>query len=86
MSLEVDVSQFWSTLVLLACGSVGAVLSVALLLVIPTDGAPHAYRELLSDDLPVLIFAAGLGFGVGALVALLWSLLQRFFAADVPRA
>jgi hypothetical protein len=70
----------------MACGSLGAVLSVAFLLIIPTDGAPHGYSELITEELPVLIFAVGMGIGVGVLVALLWSVLQRLFAANAPRA
>jgi hypothetical protein len=69
----------------LACGSLGAVLSVILLLMIPTDGG-SGYRELIANDLPVLVFAVGIGFGVGMLVALLWSLLHRLFAPHAPGA
>jgi len=70
----------------LACGAVGAVLSVALLLMIPTDGVHSGYHELLTNDLPVLVFVTGLGFGIGVMIALLWSILQRLFAANTPRA
>jgi len=80
------VNRLGSAFLFLACGSLGAVLSVTLLLLIPTDGAPHGYRELIAHDLPVLVFAAGMGFAVGALMALLWSILQRIFAVNAPRA
>jgi hypothetical protein len=76
------VNRLGSTLLMLACGSLGAVLSVAFLLMIPTDGA-HGLRALIADELPVLVFAAGMGFGVGVLI--LWSLLQRLFAPSAPR-
>lgn len=79
-------NRLGSAFLFLACGSLGAVLSVALLLMIPTDGAPHGYRELLANDLPVLVLTTGIGFGVGVLIVLLWSGLQRLFAADAPRA
>lgn len=79
-------NRFGSAFVLLACGSLGAVLAVALLLLIPTDSAPHGYRELITQEFPVLVFAVGMGFGAGVLIGLLWSVLQRFFAAIAPRA
>jgi hypothetical protein len=80
------VNQLGSTLFILICGILGAALSVAFLLWIPTDGAAHGYRELIADELPVIVFAAGIGFGVGVLIALLWSVLQRVFAPNAPRA
>jgi hypothetical protein len=80
------VNQVGSVVVLLACGTLGAVLSVVLLLLIPTDGAPNGYREMVSHELPVLVFAIGMGFGLGVLIALLGSIVQRFFAAIAPRA
>ncbi len=79
-------NRLGSALLFLACGSLGAVLSVTLLLLIPSDGAPLGYRELIANDLPVLVFAAGVGFGVGLMIALLWSGLQRLFAVNAPRA
>jgi acyl-coenzyme A synthetase/AMP-(fatty) acid ligase len=79
--LEVDVNRLGSAFLFLACGSLGAVLSVTFLLMIPTDGG-----ELITDDLPVLVIAAGMGFAAGAMIALLWSVLQRFFAVNAPRA
>jgi hypothetical protein len=80
------VNRLGSAFLFLACGSLGAVLSVTFLLMIPTDGASHGYREAIADDLPVLVIAAGMGFAVGALIALLWSVLQRLFAVNAPRA
>lgn len=79
-------NQFGSTLIAAACGIIGAVLAVALLLIIPTDGAHDGYWELIANDLPVLVFAVGMGFGGGVLIALLWSVLQWIFAANQPRA
>jgi hypothetical protein len=70
----------------LVCGSLGAVFSVALLLMIPTDGTHNGYRELIVNDPPVLVLAAGIGFAVGVLIALLWSVLQRLFPANAPGA
>ncbi len=78
-------NRLGSMLLMLACGSLGAVLSVAFLLMIPTDGA-HGFRALIADELPVVVFASGMGFGVGVLIALLWSVLQRLFAPSAPRA
>jgi hypothetical protein len=80
------VSRFGSAVFFLVCGVVGAVVSVTLLLMVPSDGAPLGYRELIADDLPVLVFATGMGFGLGILIALLWSVLQRIFAVNAPRA
>jgi hypothetical protein len=80
------VNRLGLTFVVLACGAVGAALSVALLLMIPTDGVHNGYHELLTNDLPVLVFVTGLGFGLGVLIALLWSILQRLFAANTPGA
>jgi hypothetical protein len=79
------VNQLGWTLFVMAFGVVGAVLSVAFLLLLPTDGAPSGYGELIFDDLPVVMFAAGTGFVLGALIPLLWSGLQRLFPASAPR-
>jgi hypothetical protein len=83
--LEVDVSQFGSAFFLVVCGVVGAALSVTLLLLVPTDGAPLGYSELIANDLPALIFTAAIGLCAGVLVAVLWAFLQRIFAVRVPR-
>lgn len=79
-------NQLGTALIVLACGTAGAVLSVAFLLMIPTDGASHGYRALIAEDLPVLVFTVAMGFGLGVLIALVWSVLQRLFAANAPRA
>jgi hypothetical protein len=83
--LEVDVNQLGLTFFVLSCGTVGAVLSVALLLIIPTDDVHNGFQELIANDLLVLVFATGMGSGIGALVALLWLVLLRLFAANAPR-
>jgi len=70
---------------MLVVGALGAVMSVAFLLM-ADGGAPHGYAALIANELPVLIVAAGLGFGAGMLIALLWSVLQRLFAVDAPPA
>ena len=77
-------TPFRSILLMLVLGTLGAVLSASVLLV--TDGAPQGYAELIAKDLPVLIVAAGMGFGAGLLAAFLWSVLLRLFAAHLPRA
>jgi hypothetical protein len=82
--METAVTQFRSILLMLVLGTLGAVLSASILLV--TDGAPQGYGELIAKDLPVLIVAAGMGFGTGLLAAYLWSVLLRLFAAHLPRA
>jgi hypothetical protein len=56
-----------------------------LLLLVPTDGAPLGYSELIANDLPALIFTAAIGLCAGVLVAVLWAFLQRIFAMRVPR-
>jgi hypothetical protein len=80
------VNRFGSAFFFVACGALGAALSVTLLLLIPTDGGPDGYRELIANDLPVLVFTAVMGLCVGVLIAVLWSFLQRIFAVRVPRA
>lgn len=69
---------------MLTLGLLGAALSVAFLLLIPTDDA--AGGRLFAQPLPIVVFVAAAGFGIGALVALLWSLTQRLFAPHVPPA
>jgi len=71
---------------MLAFGTLGAVLSLGLLLMIPTDGATRDTTQLISGDLPVLIFALAMGFGAGMLMVALWSVVQRLFAVGAPRA
>lgn len=75
-----------STLLMLVLGTLGAGLSVAVLLMIPTDAAPADYGRSIAEQLPVLVFVGGAGFGMGILVAVVWSIAQRFFATHVPRA
>lgn len=71
-----------SVLLMLVLGILGAAVSASMLLM--TDSAPQGYGELIAKDLPVLIVAAGLGFGAGMLVALLWSALMGLLAAYIP--
>jgi hypothetical protein len=73
-------------LLTLAFGMLGALLSVFFLIVIPTDGAPAGYGQLLAEQLPTLVLVVAVGFGMGALIAIAWSLAQRLFAPSVPRA
>jgi len=80
------VKQTGLTFLVLACGAIGAALSVALLLMIPTDGVHNGYHELIAKELPVLVFVTGMGFGIGALIALLWLFLQRLFTTHAPGA
>jgi hypothetical protein len=70
---------------MLVLGALGAVMAVAFLLM-ADGGAPHGYGALIANELPVLIVAAGMGFGVGMLIALLWSVLQRLLAVNAPPA
>ena len=71
---------------MLTLGLLGAALSVAFLLLIPTDDAAGGYGRLFAQPLPIVVFVAAVGFGIGALVAVLWSLTQRLFAPHVPPA
>jgi hypothetical protein len=84
--LEDTVTPFRSTLLLLATGMLGAGLALAVLLVIPTDAAASEYGRLLSEELPVLVFVAATGFGMGVLVAFMWGMTQRLLARHAPRA
>jgi hypothetical protein len=68
---------------MLALGGLGAGLSVALLLLTPADGAASAYDRLLAEPLPNVVFVAAAGFGMGVLIAAVWSLARRFLAAQV---
>ena len=78
-------TQARSVVLMLVLGALGAVMSVAFLLMADGGGA-HGYGALIANELPVLIVAAGMGFGAGMLVALLWSGLQRLFAVSAPPA
>jgi hypothetical protein len=80
------VTQFRSVALLLVLGTLGAMVSMVFLLIIPSDGVTMGYRQLIGEDLPVLVFVAGTGFGMGALIAVLWLFLQRLFAVQAPRA
>jgi hypothetical protein len=81
--METPVTQFRSTILVLALGVLGAVSSVSALLV--TDSTPETYAQLIATDLPVLIVVAAMGAGVGMLLALLWLGLLHHFAAPAPR-
>lgn len=79
-------NRLGSIIIVLACGTLGAALSIALLALIPIDGATRGYGDLLAADLPVLVFALGMGFGIGVLLKFLWSGLQSLFATSAPPA
>jgi hypothetical protein len=74
-----------SAVLMLALGTLGTVLSVTLLLMLPTDGTPLGLNQLLGKELPVLVFTIGVGFGFGVLIVALWPILQWLFEARVPR-
>jgi hypothetical protein len=69
---------------MLVLGTIGTVLSVTLLLMLPTD-VPLGWNQLFGKELPVLVFAIGVGFGFGVLIVALWPILQWLFEAHVPR-
>ena len=75
-----------SALPLLTLGALGAGVSVAGLLLSSTDGSPSAYGRLVAEPLPNIVFVAAAGFGVGALVALAWSLAWRLLTPQAPPA
>ena len=79
-------TQFRSALFVIALGTLGAVLSVTSLLISQTDVARNGVGHLIAQQLPILIFVAGMGFGVGALIAMAWLITQRLFGPDIPRA
>jgi hypothetical protein len=71
---------------MLALGAFGAVLSVGLLLLFPVDAASSPYGRLMAEPLPNVVFIAAAGFGVGALVAVVWSLACRILVPQAPPA
>lgn len=75
-----------SVLLALPLGIIGAALALSLLFLIPTGEASTAYDRLLAEPLPNQIFIAAAGFGLGVLVAAVWSLTWRFVAPQVPPA
>jgi hypothetical protein len=70
-----------SALLAFPLGIIGAALTLSLLVLIPNGEASTAYGRLLAEPLPNVIFVAAAGFGLGVLVAALWSLTRRFLAA-----
>ena len=74
-----------ATLLMLALGTLGAVLSVAFLLIVPSDAGAIAYGRLADQQLPVIVLVAGAGFAIGSLIAMAWSIVQRAFAPASPR-
>ena len=72
--------QSLSTPVMLAFGMIGAGLSLAFLLLLPTNEAPTAYSRLISEPLPNVILVAVVGFVIGAFVAAAWSLIWWFMS------
>jgi hypothetical protein len=69
------------TLLMLALGALGAVLSVGFLLLSPSSSDPSAFGRLADQQLPVMVFVAGAGFATGSLIALTWVILRRAFAS-----
>ena len=59
---------------MLPLGIIGAALALSFLILIPTGEASTAYARLTAEPLPNVIFVAAAGFGLGVLVALVWSL------------
>jgi hypothetical protein len=78
--LVTEVLHIRSALPLLAFGALGAGISVASLLLSSTNGSPSAVGRLIAEPLPNVDFVAAAGFGVGALVAVVWSLASRLLA------
>jgi hypothetical protein len=72
--------QSLSTFLMLAFGMIGAGLSLALLLLLPTNEAPTAYSRLIVEPVPNIILVAAGGFVIGAFVAAAWSLIWRFIS------
>jgi hypothetical protein len=70
---------------LLTGGILGAALSIFLLHLIPAGDVAVGFGTSIADELPALVFAGGIGFVVGALIALLWSALRRYFAISAPQ-
>lgn len=78
--LVTEVLHIRSALPLLAFGALGAGISVASLVLSSTDGSPSAFGRLVAEPLPNVVFVAAAGFGVGAVVAVVWSLASRLLA------
>ena len=69
-----------STLLMLALGTLGAVLSVGFLLIIPSDAGSIEHSGLVDQQLPVVVLVGGAGFAIGSLIAMAWAIVQRAFA------
>lgn len=76
-----------SVSLMLAAGLLGAILAGAALLVTASaDVAFNGYGNWVANELPVLFVVMGLGFVLGMLVVLLWSVLMKLFAEGSPSA
>ena len=76
-----------SIVLMLVAGLLGAILSCAALLVSASaDLAFNGYANWIVDELPVLFVVTGLGFVLGMLVVLVWSVLMKLFAEGSPSA
>lgn len=76
--------QMRAALLMLAVGSVGGALSIAYLLMLPSDGVPGGLNRLMSEQLNILVIAGAMGFGLGVLLVCVWSLVQRLFVVSAP--
>jgi hypothetical protein len=56
------------------------------LILIPTGEASTPYGRLIAEPLPNVIFVAAAGFGLGVLVAAVWSLTWRVLPPRSPGA
>jgi hypothetical protein len=74
-----------SILPVLALGLLGAVLSVSLLLIVPSGEKSMEYSQLAGQQLPVLVLVASAGFSIGGLIAITWSIVQRLLAPASAR-
>jgi hypothetical protein len=81
-----EVLRSRSTLLILPLGIIGAALALSFLILIPTGEASTAYARLIAEPLPNVIFVAAAGFGLGVLVALVWSLTWWLLASHAPQA
>jgi hypothetical protein len=73
-----------ATLLMLVLGMLGAVLSVAFLLIAPSESGSIEYSRLADQQLPVLVLVAGAGFALGGVIAMAWAIVQRVFAPASP--
>lgn len=81
-----EVLRSRSTLLALPLGIIGAALALSFLILIPTGEASTPYGRLIAEPLPNVIFVAAAGFGLGVLVAAVWSLTWRVLPPRSPGA